>query len=66
VDYHRPHRLNPLKPIMKGIFYRLEPFARSLWSQEIEALAGSAADGFRWSKRTQFGGLYQTVIAERV
>ena len=66
VDYHRPHRLNPLKPIMKGIFYRLEPYARSLWSQEIESLAGSAAAGFRWSKRTQFGGLYQTVIAERV
>jgi SAM-dependent methyltransferase len=66
VDYHRPHSLHPLKPIMKGIYYWLEPFARSLWSQEIQTLAGSAAAGFCWSKRTHFGGLYQTVIAERV
>jgi ubiquinone/menaquinone biosynthesis C-methylase UbiE len=65
VDYHRPHWLHPLKPLMRQIFRRLEPFALSLWSQEIEALAGSASAGFRWSKRTRFGGLYQTVIADR-
>jgi ubiquinone/menaquinone biosynthesis C-methylase UbiE len=66
VDYHRPHRWHPLKPLMRRIFQWLEPFAVSLWSQEIEALAGSAGAGFRWSKRTRFGGMYQTVVAERV
>jgi ubiquinone/menaquinone biosynthesis C-methylase UbiE len=65
VDYHRPHRWHPLKPLMRRIFQWLEPFALSLWSQEIEGLAGAAATGFRWSKRTRFCGLYQTVIADR-
>lgn len=65
VDYHRPHRVHPLKPVMKQIFRHLEPFAMSLWSQEIEFLAGSAAADFVWSKSTHFGGMYQTVIAQR-
>lgn len=66
VDYHRPHRLHPLKPVMQRIFAWLEPFARSLWSQEIQTLAGSAGEAFRWHKRTRFNGLYQIVVAERV
>jgi ubiquinone/menaquinone biosynthesis C-methylase UbiE len=65
VDYHRPRRWHPLKPVMKWIFSQLEPFAQSLWSQEIESLAGSAAAGFRWRKHTRFSQLYQIVIAER-
>lgn len=64
VDYHRPARWHPLKPVMRWIFNRLEPFALSIWSREIEDLAGPAAAGFRWRKRTRFGGLYQMVIAE--
>jgi SAM-dependent methyltransferase len=66
VDYHRPHRLHPLKPLMRKIFDWLEPFARSMWSGEIHDLAGSIGDGFRWRKRTRFGGMYQIVVAERV
>jgi SAM-dependent methyltransferase len=65
VDYHRPRRWHPLKPLMKRIFLWLEPFALSMWSQEIEGLAGSAGAAFCWSKTTQFGALYQTVIAQR-
>ena len=65
VDYHRPHRWHPLKPVMKRIFAWLEPFALAMWSSEIQGLAGSNAAEFRWSKRTRFLGLYQTVIAER-
>ena len=64
VDYHRPHRWHPLKPVMKRVFAWLEPFALAMWSREIEELAGSSAADFRWSKRTRFIGLYQTVIAE--
>jgi SAM-dependent methyltransferase len=65
VDYHRPRRWHPLKPVMKRVFSWLEPFALTMWSREIEDLAGPAAAGFQWRKRTRFGGLYQTVVAER-
>lgn len=65
VDYHRPRRWHPLKPVMKWVFDWLEPFALTMWSREIEDLAGPAAAAFQWRKRTRFSGLYQTVIAER-
>ena len=65
VDYHRPHRWHPLKPVMERVFAWLEPFALTMWSREIEELAGSSAAAFRWSKHTRFSGLYQTVIAAR-
>lgn len=65
VDYHHPHPSHPLKPLMKLVFDWLEPFAASLWSREIQDLAGAAATGFHWHKHTSFGGLYQTVVAER-
>lgn len=66
IDYHRPHRWHPLKPVMQRVFAWLEPFALAMWSREIEDLAGTSAAAFRWSKRTRFIGLYQTVTAERV
>jgi len=65
VDYHRPSRWHPLKPVMHLVFTWLEPFALTMWSQEIEQLAGPHAAAFRWSKRTRFNGMYQVVIAER-
>ena len=65
VDYHRPRRWHPLKPLMRKVFERLEPFAFGLWEREIEAWAGPLAEDFTWRKRTRFGGLYQVVIAER-
>jgi SAM-dependent methyltransferase len=66
IDYHRPHRWHPLKPVMQRVFAWLEPFALTMWSREIEDLAGPSAASFRWSKRTRFIGLYQTVTAKRV
>lgn len=63
IDYHRPHRWHPLK---QRVFAWLEPFAVTMWSRQIEDLAGPSAASFRWSKRTRFIGLYQTVTAERV
>lgn len=65
VDYHRPHRLHPLRPVMRRVFAWLEPYAEAMWTREIAAFAGSAAKDFHWSKRTRFGGMYQVVIAER-
>lgn len=66
IDYHRPHRWHPLKPVMQRVFAWLEPFAVTMWSRQIEDLAGPSAASFRWSKRTRFIGLYQMVTAERV
>ncbi len=65
VDYHEPSRWHPLKPLMRFVFWWLEPYAKAMWSQEIEQLAAAKAGAFRWRKRTRFGGLYQLVIAER-
>ena len=64
VDYHKPHRAHPLKGLMSLIFDLLEPFAKSLWENDIESFASSAVD-FVWSKQTYFGGLYQKAIARR-
>lgn len=64
VDYHKPHRAHPLKGLMSLIFDLLEPFAKSLWENDIESFASSTVD-FVWSKQTYFGGLYQKTIARR-
>lgn len=66
VDYHRPSRWHPLKPLMSKVFDHLEPFARGMWEREIEERAGNPAKEFTWRKRTRFGGLYQLVVAERI
>lgn len=64
VDYHRPHALHPLRPIMVAVFRLLEPFARALWDREIKDYAPEP-DRYEWRKETLFGGLYQRVIAKR-
>ena len=64
VDYHRPHRLHPLRPLQAAVFWLLEPFANSLWRREIKDLALNAG-GFTWRKETFFGGLFQKVVAVR-
>ena len=66
VDYHRPGPWHPLRPLMRFVYWWLEPYAMTMWSQEIQQMAGPRGIGFRWSKRTRFGGLYQMVIAERL
>lgn len=66
VDYHRPHRFHPLKPLMRKIFDWLEPFASSMWSREIRDFGGSDGSNFRWRKRTRFCGMYQIVVATRL
>ena len=65
VDYHRPNRFHPLKPLMHRIFAWLEPFASSMWLHEIRDLGGSISDNFQWRKHTRFCGMYQIVVAER-
>lgn len=57
VDYHRPHKLNPLYWPMVGILRTLEPFAMDLWQHEIAAWLPSEVSELK--KETAFGGLYQ-------
>ena len=61
VDYHKPHWANPLKPVMSLVFDTLEPFAKSLWRQDIRAFA-SEPEKYCWRKESFFGGLYQKVV----
>lgn len=64
VDYHRPHALHPMKPVMALVFRTLEPFAKALWNKEISEYASNPG-ACTWRKETCFGGLYQKVIAVR-
>ena len=63
VDYHRPVRWHPLRPVMAAVFRWLEPYAAGLVSRSIMEFADRAQD-FHWRKETRFGGLYQMVVAE--
>jgi ubiquinone/menaquinone biosynthesis C-methylase UbiE len=64
VDYHRPHRLNPLYWPMVGVLRSLEPFALDLWRNDIATWLPARARAARIRKRTLFGGLYQLVTVE--
>ena len=59
VDYHRPHRLNPLYGPMALVLRLLEPYALDLWRRELAAWLPPQGGALR--KRTLFGGLYQLV-----
>lgn len=59
VDYHRPHRLNPLYWPMVGVLRTLEPYALDLWQHEIEEWFPADVKVAALTKRTMFGGLYQ-------
>jgi hypothetical protein len=47
---------------MSLVFDMLEPFAKSLWRQDIRDFA-SEPEKFHWRKESFFGGLYQKVVA---
>ena len=64
VDYHKPHWAHPLKGVTSIVFDTLEPFAKSLWHNELADFATDPG-GFRWRQETYFGGLFQKVVAER-
>lgn len=64
IDYATPKKFHPLKFPVK-MFNRLyEPFAESLWHNEIQDFA-LKTDKLIWDKKTFFGGMYQCVIAQR-
>ena len=63
VDYHNPAKWQPIRYILKLVNHYLEPFAETMWKNEIRHYA-SKADQFSWRKRTFFGGVYQCVVVE--
>ena len=65
VDYHRPVRLHPLRPLMRVVFRNLEPYALELWSHEIEDFIPEQLRATSVMKRTYFGGLYQKLVLVR-
>ena len=63
VDYHRPVAWHPLRPLMRLVFSRLEPFAMDLWRHGVEAFLPPAPAPM--GKQTYFGGLYQKLVLTR-
>ena len=65
VDYHRPRRWNPLRPVMAGVLRRLEPYALDLWQHELDHYLPADAGVSGMREQTYFGGLYQKVVITR-
>lgn len=65
VDYHRPWRLHPLRPLMRAIFHSLEPYAIDLWDNDLESFLPQDVKPASISKHTYFGGLYQKLTLVR-
>ena len=61
VDYHRPHRWNPMRYFFRPILDFLEPFAVALWDRELASWLPEGARLKQATKGTFFGGLYQKV-----
>ena len=62
IDFHRPSRWHPLRPVQALVFALLEPFAARLWRIQIPELS-SQPRRFLWSKNTMFGGFFQKLVA---
>jgi ubiquinone/menaquinone biosynthesis C-methylase UbiE len=65
VDYHQPVKRHPLRPLMKLVFRRLEPYAIDLWENEVLAYLPGYQDQVEVSKKTFFGGLYQMIELQK-
>ena len=63
VDYYNPAWWQPIRYILKVVNCLLEPFAETMWKNEIQHYAHHA-DQFTWRKETFFGGVYQCVVVE--
>ncbi len=65
VDYGRPARLHPLRPLMHLVFRHLEPYASDLWDNQIEHFMPADLKPAAVERRTYFGGLYQKLVLTR-
>ncbi|HJV71930.1 rhodoquinone biosynthesis methyltransferase RquA [Ideonella sp.] len=65
VDYHRPAPRHPLRPLMRAVFRKLEPYAMDLWTNDIEHFLPADARPASLTRQTWFGGLYQKLVLTR-
>ena len=65
VDYHRPAAWHPLRPLMRLVFRRLEPYAMDLWRHDVQAFMPPDVKPASLRKSTWFGGLYQMLELTR-
>lgn len=65
VDYARPARFHPLRPLMHLVFRHLEPYAADLWKQEIAHYMPADETPAHVERRSYFGGLYQKIVLTR-
>jgi ubiquinone/menaquinone biosynthesis C-methylase UbiE len=66
VDYHGPHRANPLRYLMKPLLAWLEPYAMDLWREGLPAfMPGDIKQEQVDSRYRCCGGLYQKVVITR-
>lgn len=65
VDYHRPVRLHPLRPLMRAVFSQLEPYAMDLWQHAVTDFMPEGLSVASVEKQTFFGGLYQQLVITR-
>ena len=65
IDYHRPAPWHPMRPLLRGIFHWLEPFAIDLWTHGIEAYFPADIAPASVEKTTYFGGVYQRLVLTR-
>lgn len=63
VDYHRPVPWHPLRPLMRLVFDKLEPYAMDLWRNDVESFLPYTPPLLH--KETYFGGLYQKLVLVR-
>lgn len=61
VDYHRPLWFSPTRGLLWLVLSALEPYAKSLWQQEIQNFS-LRADAYHWQKETYFFNTYQKVV----
>ncbi|MEQ1807266.1 MAG: rhodoquinone biosynthesis methyltransferase RquA [Burkholderiaceae bacterium] len=65
VDYHRPSSWHPIRPLMRLVFRKLEPYAMALWQHELRHFMPAEAQPASLCKRTWFGGLYQMLVLRK-
>jgi ubiquinone/menaquinone biosynthesis C-methylase UbiE len=62
VDYHRPSDWHPMRPLMRLVFRKLEPYAIDLWRHEVLDFLPPGVPLASRVKHTYFGGLYQRLV----
>jgi ubiquinone/menaquinone biosynthesis C-methylase UbiE len=65
VDYHRPSRWHLMRPLMRLVFRKLEPYAMDLWDRDVAHFIEPSQQPSSMTQQTYFGGLYQKLVLTR-